>query len=151
MKIAWVAVCEMSTRAVPFRIDTRRMSMLPTDFYVVPEDVFRLGNHNSPRLSNVRPRDVNIVEMNGIEIVIANGKGVSVFDKEGINASPMTGWVWRFTRSTFLPPGLKVVKDKKHHYCIAPIQNMPVDKYKGLLEEMALHAERIYKKEGKAV
>jgi len=28
---------------------------------------------------------------------------------------------------------------------------MPVDKYKGLLEEMALKAQRVYKKEGKAV
>ncbi len=84
-------------------------------------------------------------------MIVANNKGISVFDKEGINESPMTGWVWQFKPNTNLPVGLKLVKDKAHHYCIAPVHNMPVDKYKGLLEEMALLANRIYKKEGKAV
>lgn len=63
----------------------------------------------------------------------------------------MTGWVWRFPPNTRCPVGLRLVKDKPHHYCIAPATNMPVDKYKGLLEEMALFASRVYKKEGKAV
>ncbi|WP_440480621.1 hypothetical protein [Rheinheimera baltica] len=49
------------------------------------------------------------------------------------------------------PVGLKLVQDKAHHYCIAPTQNMPIDKYKGLLEEMALKAARVFKKEGKVV
>lgn len=47
--------------------------------------------------------------------------------------------------------GLKLVQDKPHHFCIAPAQNMPVDKFKGLLEEMAVRATRVFKKEGKAV
>jgi hypothetical protein len=102
-------------------------------------------------LSNVRPRDVNTTEINGIIIVVANGKGISVFDKEGINQSPMSGWVWRFRPNTNIPFGLKLVKDKAHHYCIAPITNMPLSKYKGLLEEMAVSATRVYKKEGKAI
>jgi hypothetical protein len=29
------------------------------EFYLVPEEIFRLGNSSGPRLSNVRPRDVN--------------------------------------------------------------------------------------------
>lgn len=125
--------------------------MLPREFYIIPEEIFRLGNSNGPRLSNVRSRDVNTTTFNGIEIIIANGKGVSVFDKAGINESPMSGWVWQFSQNTRIPTGLKLVQDKKHHYCIAPVQNMPIDKYKGLLEEMAMHAKRIYKKEGKVV
>lgn len=125
--------------------------MLPKEFYLAPEEIFRLGNSVGPRLSNLRPRDVQIVNINGIDIIIANGKGVSVFDKVGINESPLRGWVWYFSQNTILPIGLKLVNDKDHHYCIAPIHNMPVDKYKGLLEEMALHAKRIFKKEGKAV
>ena len=125
--------------------------MMPKEFYLIPEEIFRLGNFNSPRLSNVRPRDVNTTKINGIEVIIANGKGVSVFDKVGINESPMTGWIWRFSPSTKLPFGLKLVNDKSHHYSIAPVHNMPVDKYKGLLEEMALFAHQVYKKEGKAV
>ena len=33
--------------------------VLTAEFYLVPEDVFRLGNATSPRLSHVRPeRDV---------------------------------------------------------------------------------------------
>ena len=121
------------------------------EFYLVPVEIFRLGNSNSPRLNNVRLRDVNTTKLNGIEVIIANGKGVSVFDKVGINESPMTGWIWRFSPSTKIPVGLKLVNDKNHHYSIAPIHNMPVDKYKSLLEEMALCAQRVYKKEGKAV
>ncbi|MEX0731436.1 MAG: hypothetical protein WD057_11635 [Aquisalimonadaceae bacterium] len=123
--------------------------MINQEFFLVPEEVFRLGNSFGPRLSNVRPRDINTIKLNGINVVIANGKGVSVFDKEGIMRAPMAGWVWRFPPNTSLPFGLKLVKDKPHHFCIAPVQNMPVDKYKGLLEEFALKASRVFKKEGK--
>lgn len=94
---------------------------------------------------------MDTIEINGITVIRANGKGISVFDRAGINESPMTGWVWRFPPNTQPPVGLKLVQDKPHHYCIAPAQNMPIDKYKGLLEEMALKATRIFKKEGKAV
>lgn len=123
--------------------------MYPKEFYIIPEEVFRLGNTNSPKLSNIRPRDINIINVNGVPVVVANGKGISVFDKEGIALSPMTGWVWRFSPNTRFPLGLKLVQDKPHHFCIAPAHNMPLDKYKGLLEEMALSAKRIFKKEGK--
>ncbi len=91
------------------------------------------------------------MEVNGILVITANGKGISVFDLEGINESPMNGWVWRFPSGTTPPIGLKMVQDKPHHYCISPTQNMPIDKFKGLLEEMALKATRVFKKEGKVV
>ena len=126
-------------------------NMYPKEFYLVPEEIFRLGNANTPKLSHVRPRDVDTIQINGITVIVANGKGISVFDKEGINQSPMNGWVWRFRPNTQPPLGLRLVQDKPHHYCIAPNQNMPIDKYKGLLEEMALKASRVFKKEGKVV
>lgn len=91
---------------------------------------------------------MDTMQINGITVIIANGKGISVFDKTGINQSNMTGWVWRFPPNTRPPQGLKLVNDKPHH---APITNMPLDKYKGLLEEMALKATRVFKKEGKVV
>ncbi|OZG72345.1 hypothetical protein BTA51_16580 [Hahella sp. CCB-MM4] len=125
--------------------------MFPKEFYIVPEEIFRLGNSNSPKLANVRSRDVDSIELNGITVIVANGKGISVFDRKGIEESPMNGWVWRFPPNTRPPHGLRLVQDKPHHYCIAPIHNMPLDKYKGLLEEMALKATRVYKKEGKVV
>ncbi|MBB3061766.1 hypothetical protein [Microbulbifer rhizosphaerae] len=125
--------------------------MFPKEFFILPEELFRLGNSSSSKLSNVRSRDVDTIEINGITVIRANGKGISVFDTDGINESPMTGWVWRFPPNTQPPFGLKLVQDKPHHFCIAPTQNMPIDKYKGLLEEMALKATRVFKKEGKVV
>lgn len=125
--------------------------MLPKDFFIIPEEVFRLGNSTSPKLSNVRARDVDTMDVNGIKVIVANGKGISVFDRAGISESPMSGWVWQFKPNTAFPEGLKLVQDKPHHYCIAPVRNMPVDKYKGLLEEMALTATRVFKKEGRVV
>lgn len=64
--------------------------MIKREFYLVPEEVFRLGNTDNPKLSNIRSRDVDITELNGIAVVIANGKGISVFDKE---ASWLLRWL----------------------------------------------------------
>ena len=115
----------------------------------MPEEVFRLGNSNSARLSHVRSVDMNTTVVNGILVVIANNKGISVFDRESIMKSPMNGWVWQFLPNTSFPLGLKLVNDKPGHYCIAPTTNMPIDKYKGLLEELALKATRVFQKHGK--
>ena len=123
--------------------------MNPIEFYLVPEEIFRLGNAESPKLAHVRDRDINTIQINGVSMVVANGKGISVFDKAGIMASPMTGWAWRFPPNTSFPMGLKLVQDKAHHYCIAPTHNMPISKYKGLLEELAVKADRVFKKEGR--
>jgi hypothetical protein len=122
--------------------------VFPKDFYIIPEDVYRLGNSESPRLSHVRARDVDTMVLNEIVIVIANGKGISVFDFEGITEAPFEGWVWELTANTQLPPGLKLVQDTPHHYSVAPVTNMPVTKYKGLLEELGLRARRVLKKQG---
>ena len=119
--------------------------------YILPEELFRIGNKETPKLSHVRSKDVETMQLNGITVIIANGKGISVFDKTGINQSNMTGWVWRFPPNTRPPQGLKLVNDKPHHYGIAPVTNMPLDKYKGLLEEMALKATMVFKNEGKVV
>lgn len=67
--------------------------MYPKEFYLIPEEIFRMGSSTNSRLSNVRPKDVTKMEINGITVIVANGKGISVFDKVGINESPMTGWV----------------------------------------------------------
>ncbi len=119
--------------------------------YILPEELFSIGNKETPKLSHVRSKDVETMQLNGITVIIANGKGISVFDKTDINQSNMTGWVWRFPPNTRPPQGLKLVNDKPHHYGIAPVTNMPLDKYKGLLEEMAMKATRVFKKEGKVV
>ena len=123
---------------------------MATDFYLAPEYLYRLGSSSSARLSHVRERDVDTVRVGGITVVVANGKGISLFDLEGIALAPVTGWVWKIRAAKPVPSGLKLVHDKPHHYCIAPTANMPLSKYKGLLEEFALHAERFMKREERA-
>lgn len=48
-----------------------------------------------------------------------------------------------------MPQGLKLVHDRPGHYSIAPTVNMPLDKYKGLLEELGMKALRVFFKQGK--
>ena len=123
--------------------------MFPKSFYICPEDVFRLGNAGSPRLSNIRPRDVDLTKVNDIVVVIANNAGVSVFNEQGLAERDMSGWVWQFNAATPMPQGLKLVHDRPGHYSIAPTVNMPLDKYKGLLEELGMKAFRVFFKQGK--
>lgn len=48
-----------------------------------------------------------------------------------------------FTESTAVEPGLKLVgDDEPEHYVLAPVTNMPLDEYKGLLEKMGLKCEK---------
>jgi hypothetical protein len=71
---------------------------------------------------------------------------VSLYTKEELNNTELSGWVWKFKANTTIPQGLKLVNDKPGHYCVAPISNMPVDLYKGLLEQMGMKAEKVWKK-----
>lgn len=116
------------------------------EFFIVPEDVFRVGNSSSPRMSAVRASEVDLTEINGIKIVIANGRGVSLYTKEELEATTLTGWIWKFSVKTPIPHELKLVNDKQGHYCVAPVMNMPVDYYKGLLEKMGMHAVKVWRK-----
>lgn len=94
----------------------------------------------------VRPREVDITEMNGVKVIIANGRGVSLYMKDELDNTTLTGWVWKFKAHTQISDELKLVNDKPGHYCVAPIQNIPVDLYKGLLEQMGLKVQKVWKK-----
>ncbi len=116
--------------------------------YLVKEDLYRLGNSISSRLSRVRPSEVTTMEMNGVETIIANNNGVSVYTKDGLDESPLTGWVWEIKQGAMFPIGLKLVKrGSKGHHMIVPTQNMPLNKYVGLLEQVAMHCKKAYKKQ----
>lgn len=121
------------------------------EFYVVPEDIYRIGNQDEAKLNHVRPRDIDTVSFGKELMVIANGKGISVYDRTGINESPMNGWIWRIKSNTRLPSGLVLVKDKNHHFCIAPKYNMAISKYKQLLDQLSPWAQRMVKKPGEAI
>jgi len=47
------------------------------EFFLVPEEVLRVGNGGSPRMHMVRPSEVDTIEVDGIRVIIANGRGVS--------------------------------------------------------------------------
>ncbi|WP_435380060.1 hypothetical protein [Burkholderia sola] len=66
------------------------------------------------------------------------------FGQHGDDA--IAGWVWRFKQGTYIPGDLRIIPDGKDHYVIAPLRSMPLDKYKGLLEEMAMSATREFNK-----
>lgn len=122
--------------------------MIIEDLFMAPEDLFRLGNSTSPRLTNARiPKDINVIPVNGISVVVANGKGISLSTKSRLNKSPMSGWVWMIPHGTSMPNGLKLLNDRDGHFTIAPVVNMPLDQFKGLLSSLALHCKKVYRKD----
>lgn len=117
-------------------------------FIFCTRDLFRLGNSSGPRLENVRrPKDIDTVELNGILMVISNGKGVSLSTKSRIEKTPMSSWVWKITRGTPLPHGLRLINDREGHYSICPLVNMPLDEFKGLLSKLAVKCQKVFKKQ----
>ncbi len=94
--------------------------------YMTPEDLYRLGNAASSLISRVREREVDLQEINGIKMVIANGQGISLYNKNGLEKVPLSGWVWEIRASTVIPSGLRLIRDDRPegHYTLAPIRNM---------------------------
>lgn len=120
---------------------------MDTNLYICEEDLYRFGNNTSSRLAHVRPKEITTVVVNGVEMIVANNNGVSVFNKEGLDQTHLTGWVWEIKRGTSLPFGLKLVqRGSKGHHMLVPIQNMPLSQFVGLLEQVAIRCKRIFQK-----
>lgn len=128
---------------------------MPTikEFYLFPEDVYRMGNATSHRMTVIRQDEVITTQIKGVTIVVANNTGISVWTKEGVIEKGLTGYAWLINAGVSLPIGLKLVNDTPGHYMLAPVQNMPLDTYKGLLEEMGMKCEKYLqiKKDGTMV
>lgn len=116
--------------------------------YLSSESLYRLGNASSPLLTRIRPKEVDITEINGINIIIANNKGVSLYNKTGLDLAPLTGWVWEIKANTKFPAGLKLKKDDQPegHYTLCPTRNMPVNEFVALLENVVIHCKKVFKK-----
>ncbi len=118
--------------------------------YISQEDLYRVGNSTSPQMSKLRSGEITIRELNGIKMIVADGKGVSLYNKDGLEKSELSGWVWEIKVDTQLPTGLYLKKDtdpnKKGHYFVCPRRNMPVHTYAGKLEEIAVHCQKVFKK-----
>ncbi len=120
---------------------------LPSDIpflYFSQDDLYRLGNAASSRLDHVRPKDVNTYERNGIEMVIADGIGISLYTELGV-PTLKGGWLWKLPRGLQLPNGLALHNNHGAHYMICPARDMSMDGYKALLNEIALRCVRVRK------
>ena len=53
------------------------------EFYLFPEEVYRMGNSGSHRMSVIRADEVNVTHLKGVPVIVANNKGVSVWTKDG--------------------------------------------------------------------
>ncbi len=67
--------------------------MIPQEkIYLSPETLYRIGNGSSPLLTKVRPGEMDTIEVNGVTQIIANGKGISLYNEKGLNLAPLTGY-----------------------------------------------------------
>lgn len=116
--------------------------------YISSEDLYRLGNASSSLISRVREQEVDTIQVNGIKVVLANKKGISLYNKIGIDKTTLSGWVWEIRQGTFFPQGLQLIKDDspEGHYTLAPTHNMPFTEYISLLEKIALHCQKVFRK-----
>jgi len=112
-----------------------------------------MGNSTTHKMSVIRQDEILTTVIKGVTIVVANNNGVSVWTKEGIIEKGLTGYAWLIRTGTALPNKLKLVNDTPGHYMLAPVKNMPLDTYKGLLEEMGMKCEKYLqvKKDGTMV
>jgi hypothetical protein len=109
------------------------------EFYINPVDLFRVGREKDPKLAHVRPRDVDFRKEDGW--VIANHRGISLFTRETIERTTLTGPVWKMKRDTPLPSGLVLFTDKPGHFMICPARDMPLDAFIHLLSILAVQCE----------
>ena len=77
-------------------------------------------------------------------MVIANGKGISLFTEKGIEHF-RNGWLWKMPKGIPMPSGLALYNDHGAHYMICPAEEVPLDVYKALLRSLELNCERVRK------
>jgi hypothetical protein len=124
-------------------------TVTPQYLYLLDDDLYRLGNATSSRLDHVRSVDVDTYQQNGILMVRANGKGISVGTKEYLEKLHLSGWLWKIPTTTTLPAHLLLNPDlnpaKQGHFFLCPDSDMTMDRYRALLSELALRCERTQK------
>ena len=102
--------------------------------YLAEEDLYRLGNATTPKLDHVRTessKDVDTYLQNGLLIVRANGRGISLLTEAGA-ASRRDAWLWIVPKNTPMPPGLALNHDTTDHYHLCPAFDMTLDEYRAL-------------------
>jgi hypothetical protein len=95
-----------------------------------PVDLYRMGNAISPRLDNIRAKDIEMYEDNEKTWVSANSGGISTFAVRGSGRN----W-WKLVRETSalrnrgseIPSLLRVVNDYGDHWLWEPSYSMTLD------------------------
>ncbi len=124
------------------------MMHIKEPLYLAPEVLYRIGNATSPLLTKIRQGELDIIEMNGVPMIISNGKGISLYNKKGLDLAPLSGWVWEIKASTPLPVGLKLIRDDKPegHYSLCPTRNISAHEFVALLEKVVIFCKKVFKK-----
>ena len=126
----------------------------PPYLYLLAEDLYRLGNATTSKLDNVRPRDVDTYDHNGIAMVRSNGKGISLITETRLLRLPRgSGYAWKIPAHFPMPSGLALKADMKdvplggqsEHYLLCPERDMVFTEYTFLLSKFASSLERTKK------
>ncbi|MBE9145964.1 Tse2 family ADP-ribosyltransferase toxin [Planktothrix mougeotii] len=99
-----------------------------------PVPLYRQGNANSPRMDNVRDRDVNIYDYSGEQWIEAFSGGISTFE------SPKLGrnW-WRIDAGIQIPDSINLINDHSDHWLRQPAHNMRLLEYQELLKQVNIN------------
>jgi hypothetical protein len=99
-----------------------------------PVPLYRRGNANSPRMDNVRDRDVTIYNYNDEQWVQADSGGISTFEssKSGQN------W-WCVDAGIPIPDGISLINDHHDHWLWRPAYNMRLSEYQELLRQLSIY------------
>jgi hypothetical protein len=116
--------------------------------YLAPEVLYRIGNSTSPMFSRVRPDEVDLQDLNGVKVIVANGKGLSLYNKTGLDDAPLSGWVWEVAANTPMPQGIRLLRDPRPegHYTLCPVSNMTVHEFVAAVEKLVIHCRKVFKK-----
>lgn len=102
-----------------------------------PEEVYRIGNYTSHKLTNTRVGEIDIVQINGVNKIVPNGKCVSLYTTDGVFRIKLRRFASQFKKGFPVESGLRLISDrdpsKMGHYHLCPTEQMPIDVYKKML------------------
>ena len=101
-----------------------------------PVALYRMGNATSPRMDNVRAKDIETYEQESTLWVAANSGRVSTFAIRGKGKS----W-WKLDQGVEIANALRVVNDYKDHWLWEPVYAMTLERYR---QALRLVAESFY-------
>jgi len=91
------------------------MGWIPVEMMVPDVDLFRSGNAGGPRMNHLREgHDATVVVRNGVNIILADGGGISLLTKKGM--ASCYGQVIIFRNPSPIPRMRRMPIARKHIY-----------------------------------